>query len=65
MLDVKSVSGKAGNIKGQIQPGGNPFEAARNAGYHPFLAIFVRCDVRRRAHRRRYKRSTRSQSRVS
>ncbi len=88
MLYIKSVSGKAGNIKGQIQPGGNPFEAprdkeyalppltpilasemfsnaARNAGYHPFLAIFDRCDVRRRAHRRRYKRSTRSQSRVS
>jgi gluconate 2-dehydrogenase alpha chain len=27
------VSGKAGNIKGQIQPGGNPFEAPRTREY--------------------------------
>jgi gluconate 2-dehydrogenase alpha chain len=27
------VSGKAGNIKGQIQPGGNPFEAPRSREY--------------------------------
>ncbi len=27
------VSGKAGNIKGQIQPGGNPFEAPRGREY--------------------------------
>jgi gluconate 2-dehydrogenase alpha chain len=27
------VSGKAGNIKGQIQPGGNPFEAPRSRAY--------------------------------
>ncbi|MBV8103095.1 MAG: GMC family oxidoreductase, partial [Hyphomicrobiales bacterium] len=27
------VSGKAGNIKGQIQPGGNPFEAPRAREY--------------------------------
>ena len=27
------VSGKAGNIKGQIQPGGNPFEAPRSGEY--------------------------------
>jgi gluconate 2-dehydrogenase alpha chain len=27
------VSGTAGNIKGQIQPGGNPFEAPRSRGY--------------------------------
>ena len=30
---VAAVSGKAGNIKGQIQPGGNPFEAARARDY--------------------------------
>ena len=28
-----AVSGKAGNIKGQIQPGGNPFEAPRARDY--------------------------------
>src|SRR6202008_3508010 len=28
-----AVSGKAGNIKGQIQPGGNPFEAPRSRDY--------------------------------
>ena len=28
-----AVSGKAGNIKGQIQPGGNPFEAPRAREY--------------------------------
>ena len=27
------VSGKAGNIKGQIQPGGNPFEGPRSREY--------------------------------
>ncbi|HSU77094.1 MAG TPA: GMC family oxidoreductase [Burkholderiales bacterium] len=27
------ISGKAGNIKGQIQPGGNPFEAPRSREY--------------------------------
>ena len=27
------VSGKAGNIKGQIEPGGNPFEAPRSREY--------------------------------
>lgn len=27
------ISGKAGNIGGQIQPGGNPFEGARRRGY--------------------------------
>jgi gluconate 2-dehydrogenase alpha chain len=27
------VSGKAGNVKGQIQPGGNPFEAPRSREY--------------------------------
>src|ERR1700751_5960404 len=27
------VSGKAGNIKGEIQPGGNPFEAPRSREY--------------------------------
>ena len=30
---VAAVSGKAGNIKGQIQPGGNPFEAPRQREY--------------------------------
>ena len=28
-----AVSGKAGNLKGQIQPGGNPFEGARQRDY--------------------------------
>src|SRR2546430_9401308 len=28
-----AVSGKAGNIRGQIQPGGNPFEAPREREY--------------------------------
>jgi gluconate 2-dehydrogenase alpha chain len=28
-----AVSGKAGNLKGQIQPGGNPFEGARQKEY--------------------------------
>jgi gluconate 2-dehydrogenase alpha chain len=28
-----AVSGKAGNLRGQIQPGGNPFEAPRNRDY--------------------------------
>ena len=28
-----AISGKAGNIKGQIQPGGNPFEAPRAREY--------------------------------
>src|SRR2546426_2601354 len=28
-----AVSGKAGNIRGQIQPGGNPFEAPRERDY--------------------------------
>lgn len=27
------ISGKAGNIKGTLQPGGNPFEAPRNGDY--------------------------------
>jgi len=27
------ISGKAGNLKGQIQPGGNPFESARGRDY--------------------------------
>jgi gluconate 2-dehydrogenase alpha chain len=30
---VCGISGKAGNIKGQIQPGGNPFEGARQREY--------------------------------
>src|ERR1700757_499240 len=30
---VAGVSGKAGNIRGQIQPGGNPFEAPREREY--------------------------------
>ena len=30
---VAAVSGKAGNIRGQIQPGGNPFEAPRARDY--------------------------------
>ena len=27
------ISGKAGNLKGQIQPGGNPFESSRSREY--------------------------------
>ena len=30
---VAAVSGKAGNVQGRIQPGGNPFEAPRRAEY--------------------------------
>jgi gluconate 2-dehydrogenase alpha chain len=30
---VAGISGKAGNLKGQIQPGGNPFEGARGREY--------------------------------
>lgn len=30
---VAAISGKAGNIKGKIQPGGNPFEGARSGEY--------------------------------
>ena len=30
---LAGISGKAGNIKGQIQPGGNPFEGARDRDY--------------------------------
>jgi gluconate 2-dehydrogenase alpha chain len=30
---VAAVAGKAGNIRGQIQPGGNPFEAPRSREY--------------------------------
>src|SRR5215813_10310097 len=30
---VAGVSGKAGNLRGQIQPGGNPFEAPRARDY--------------------------------
>src|SRR5437588_502476 len=28
-----AISGKAGNVKGEIQPGGNPFEAPRQREY--------------------------------
>lgn len=31
--EVAGVSGKAGNIKGQIQAGGNPFEGWRSKEY--------------------------------
>lgn len=30
---MAAASGKAGNLRGQTQPGGNPFEAARDAEY--------------------------------
>lgn len=33
------VSGKAGNIKGEIQPQGNPFESTRDRGY-PYRRLF-------------------------
>src|SRR3954465_9761747 len=45
-----AISGKAGNIKGQIQPGGNPFEAPRAREYPlppltPILAAEVFTDA--------------------
>ncbi|GGF77396.1 GMC family oxidoreductase [Azorhizobium oxalatiphilum] len=30
---ISGTSGRAGNIKGQLQPGGNPFEGPRSRGY--------------------------------
>ena len=30
---VAGTSGKAGNLKGKIQPGGNPFEGERSQEY--------------------------------
>src|SRR5262249_35100306 len=42
------ISGKAGNIKGQLQPGGNPFEAGRSREYptppmkEPYFAALFR-----------------------
>jgi gluconate 2-dehydrogenase alpha chain len=42
------VSGKAGNVRGQIQPGGNPFEAPRSREYpnppmkEPYFAAIFR-----------------------
>jgi gluconate 2-dehydrogenase alpha chain len=49
-----AVSGKAGNIKGQIQPGGNPFEAPRARDYPlppltPILASEVFSEAARNA----------------
>jgi gluconate 2-dehydrogenase alpha chain len=49
-----AVSGKAGNIKGQIQPGGNPFEAPRAREYAlppltPILASQMFSDAARNA----------------
>jgi gluconate 2-dehydrogenase alpha chain len=49
-----AVSGKAGNIKGQIQPGGNPFEAPRGREYAlppltPILASVMFSDAARNA----------------
>ena len=47
------VSGKAGNIKGQIQPGGNPFEAPRSREYpnppmkEPYFAALFRKSAER------------------
>ncbi len=45
-----AVSGKAGNLRGQIQPGGNPFEAPRNRDYRAAAADHHpgERDVRRR-----------------
>src|SRR5437016_80035 len=41
-----AVSGKAGNIKGQIQPGGNPFEAPRARDYAlPPLTPILACQM--------------------
>ena len=50
-----AVSGKAGNMRGQIQPGGNPFEAPRARDYPlpPLTHDPRRRDVRRRPRRTR------------
>jgi len=41
-----AISGKAGNIKGQIQPGGNPFEAPRAREYPlPPLATILSSEM--------------------
>src|SRR6202047_5666750 len=39
-----AISGKAGNLRGQIQPGGNPFEAPRSRDYPlpPLTTILAR-----------------------
>ena len=40
------ISGKAGNLKGKIQPGGNPFEAPRAREYPlPPLKASLACDL--------------------
>ena len=40
------VSGKAGNLRGQVQPGGNPFEAPRTREYPlPPLEQSLACDM--------------------
>jgi gluconate 2-dehydrogenase alpha chain len=47
---VAGVSGKAGNIRGQIQAGGNPFEAPRAREYPlPPLQPSLACDMFREA----------------
>ena len=46
------ISGKAGNLKGEIQPGGNPFEGPRNRDYPtpPMQQTYApTCSPRRRA----------------
>jgi gluconate 2-dehydrogenase alpha chain len=43
---VAAVSGKAGNIKGRIQPGGNPFDAPRERDYPlPPLATVLAAEM--------------------
>jgi gluconate 2-dehydrogenase alpha chain len=43
---VAGISGKAGNVRGKIQPGGNPFEAPRSREYPlPPLKSSLACDV--------------------
>ena len=58
-----AVSGKAGNIRGQIQPGGNPFEAPRARDYPlpPLTPILAERDVH--AAPRRTAATTRSRGR--
>jgi gluconate 2-dehydrogenase alpha chain len=43
---VAGISGKAGNVKGTVQPGGNPFEAPRSREYPlPPLKGSLACDL--------------------
>ena len=57
------IGGKAGNLKGQIQPGGNPFEGARSRDYpNPPLDMVYGADAVCKR-RRRNSATTRSRAR--